>query len=117
MAEELQFKCERYIKKPVSNAGAIVTQQIGLPLGVLRMERIIFWINRIEPLSNIDLQIFSDYFALTREFPIGTVRLFYDKNFLKKFDKELDKLTLKYKDKIIDKCFEIIDNLGDEKST
>ena len=110
-----QFKKDNYIKKLLSNARAIISNQIALPLGISKMDKILYWINQIEPLDNIDLQIFSEYSAKTINFPLGTERLLYHPDFLKQQDKQLDKLTMQYKDTIIDKCFEIIEKFSDNK--
>ena len=110
-----QFKRNNYIKKLVSNARAIISNQIALPLGASKMYKILIWINQIEPLEEIDLKIFNEYISHIRNFPIGTERLAYEQEFLKRQDKELDELTMQYKDKIIDKCFEIIDKLANKE--
>jgi len=68
-----------------------------------------FWINEIDPLEEIDLRVFSAYNSETIQFPIGTERLYCDKTYLIRIDKELDKLTSQFKDEIITKCFEIIE--------
>lgn len=106
--EDLLLQRENHIKKLVSNSKAIISNQVGLPLGMLKMNKLVSWINNIEPLTAINLQIFKEYNLLTRNYCIGTDRLMYNKDFLKAQDKELDKITLAFKDKIIDKCFEII---------
>ena len=103
-----QFKKDNYIKKLLSNARAIISNQIALPLGISKMDKILYWINQIEPLDNIDLQIFSEYSAKTINFPLGTERLLYHPDFLKQQDKQLDKLTMQYKDTIIDKCLKLL---------
>jgi Protein of unknown function (DUF2489) len=108
MTEHLQKQREIYIQKLVSNARAIISNQIGIPLGSIKMEKIMFWINHIETITEIDLRIFSAYNSETIQFPVGTERLRCNKEYLKEIDKELDKLTLQYKDRIFDKCFEII---------
>lgn len=59
--EHDQFKRNNFIKKLVSNARAIISNQIALPLGVMKMNTILYWITQIEPLEEIDLKIFSDY--------------------------------------------------------
>ncbi len=100
---------EKLIKKLVSNAKAILSNQIGLPLGVSKLEALITWIDNIEPLPSIDLQILSEYNKLTANYFIGPDRLVCNKDYLIKQDKGLDKITMNYKDELILKCFEIID--------
>ncbi|MBI5914328.1 MAG: DUF2489 domain-containing protein [Bacteroidetes bacterium] len=116
MTDHLRLQHNSRLKKLVSNARAIITNQIALPLGALKMERILYWVNQIEQVSEIDLQIFSEYNSKTIHFLIGTERLHCEKEFLKQQDKQLDELTMQYKDEIIDKCFEIVDRFADNKN-
>ncbi|TFF34942.1 hypothetical protein [Mucilaginibacter psychrotolerans] len=111
-----EFKRNNFIKKLVSNSRAIISNQIALPLGVQKMKTIIYWIGQIAPIDNIDLDVFQEYMAQTANLPIGTERLTYNPEFLKQQDTQLDYLTTRYKDEIIDKCFEIIKNLSDGKN-
>jgi hypothetical protein len=104
-----------YIAKLVSNARAILTNQIEFTLGVLKMQKIMYWINRIEPLTEVDLQIFLEFNKKTVVFAIGNERKFWQKEALEMQDKALDILILKYKDGIFDKCFEIVNKYGNGK--
>lgn len=97
------------IQKLISTARAILTNQIGLPLGVRRMTKIQHWIN--PPLTNINLTIFSDIDSKIKECPIGTERLLWDKNALMKQDEVVYKVMDSYRNGIINKCFEIIEVL------
>ena len=115
MIENKQLKRDSYIKKLVSNARAIISNQIALPLGVHKMDKILTWVNQIEPLKDIDLKIFTDYNSKTVEFSIGIERLFCNREFLKKQDEQLNVLTEQYREKIIDKCFEIVNKFADKK--
>ena len=97
------------INKLVSNAKAILTNQIGLPLGVRRMTTIQHWIK--PPLTNVDLAIFNDIDSKIKECPIGTERLLWEKNALMKQDEVIYKIIDAYRNGIISKCFEIIEAL------
>jgi len=108
MTNHLIQKRDGYIKKLVSNARAIISNQIAIPLGVHKMIKIISWISQIEPIENIDLSVFSEYDSKTINYPLGSDRLEYQIDYLKQLDKELDKVTLQYKDLIIEKCFEVV---------
>ena len=99
---------KNFIRKLVANARAIVSNQIAIPMGMLKMDRIIRRINDIEPISGIDLQVFFEYNSKTTPFLVGTERLYAEEKFLIKQDKELDALTIEYKDQILHKCREII---------
>ena len=108
MNEFEQKKLDIHIKKLVSNARAIVTNQIGIPLGILKMTKIIYWIDRISKLENINLNLFDELYKSISDFPLGSERLHCNKEYLTKQDKELNKIILENYDLIIDKCFEII---------
>ncbi len=114
VSEHNQTKRNNFIKKLLSNARAIISNQIALPLGVSKMHSILYQIALIKPLEEIDLQIFSDYKLKASDLAIGTERLAYHPDFLKRQDKILDELTLQHKDEIIDKCFEIINKFADK---
>ncbi|RZK04704.1 MAG: hypothetical protein EOO43_22250 [Flavobacterium sp.] len=107
--EHLLKQREKLIKKLVSNAKAILSNQISLPLGIARMGTTITWIENIERLPNINLQILLEYNNLTAKYFIGTERLMCNKDFLIEQDKELDKITMMNKDKLISKCYEILE--------
>ena len=113
MTDHLLHKRENYIRKLVSNAKAIISNQIAIPLGVHKMTKIVTWINQIEPLESIDLEIFAEYYSKTKNYPLGSERLEYQIEYLKQLDVELDKLTLEYKDLIVEKCFEIVKHFRD----
>ncbi|MFD0764077.1 hypothetical protein ACFQZI_04395 [Mucilaginibacter lutimaris] len=114
LTDHQKSKQENYIKKLVSNSRAIISNQIALPLGVSKMTTIISWINQIDPIENIDLKVFQEYMSKTKNLPLGTERLTYSRDFLKLQDLQLDKVTMIYKDRIIDKCFEIIKKFSNE---
>ena len=108
---------EQHIIKLVSNARAILTNQIGIPLGVLKMGAIITRIHFIRPITEIDLSVFSEYNNKTSTLPIDKERLHYNSEYLKQQDTILDELTVKYKDSIIIKCNEIIEMYSNTKKS
>lgn len=115
MNELNKIRRENQIKKLVSNARAIISNEIGMPMGSLKMERIILWINDIEPLTEIQLDVFTSYNNQTNEYPIGVDRLGYNKDYLLELDVKLDEITHSFKNLIIEKCFEIIQKYGKQK--
>jgi hypothetical protein len=108
---------ERYIKQLVSNARAIISNQVGIPLGVLKMNKYITWIDYIKPLENIDLKIFSIYYNKLGSLPIGTERLEWSIEKLIEFEEEIDQNNKLFKADVLRKCREIIDKFGKEIST
>lgn len=106
-------KLRQHKKKLVSNARAILTNQTGLPLGVQKMVKIVKWIEHIQPLD-VDVEVFNDYYSKTAGIPIGTERLEWNIEALKKEDRKLHKLAEVYKDRILEKCSELIKAYGSD---
>jgi hypothetical protein len=103
---------QQYIKQLVSNARAILSNQVGLPLGVLKMNKYITFINHISPMEGIDLTIFSIYDDSIREVPIGTERLEWNVEKLIEFEGQIDKANSLFRADVLRKCREIIDHRG-----
>ena len=101
------------IKKLVSNAKAIISNQIALPLGIRKMAKLKFWFGESVSLLNIDLTIFDKFENEVNGLPIGSERLLWEKEALKKQDIVLENIIAKYREEIIDKCFQIIEVLDE----
>ncbi|GEO11106.1 hypothetical protein [Segetibacter aerophilus] len=112
MTPHLENKLKAEIRKLVSNAKAILTNQIGFPLGVSKMHTLIVYINQIEPITNINFSVVNEYLSKIDGCPIGSERLQWEKEALKKQDKIIDEATYYYKDRIVDTCFHIINLLN-----
>jgi hypothetical protein len=108
MSQHNQEKRKNHIKKLVSNSKTIMTHQITIPLGSQKMAKILYWINNIEPLNEIDLSVFSKYNTKIQHLPSGVERLSYNKDLLLSDDLQLDFITANYKNEIIEKCFGIV---------
>lgn len=110
--EEVEnLKLERLIKKLVSNARAILTNQIGLALGVQKMTGLLLWVKDLNQLD-INVQIFNEYYSRTTGIPLGTERLQWNIESLIREDQKLQKLDELYKDDILRKCEELIKKYG-----
>ncbi len=95
------------VDKLVSNAKAILSNRIGISLGVKKMNEIASSLSGQQK-SQIDLSVFEEFAKRINGCPVGSERLLWDKEALKKQDIIVDKVIRVYRDKIIDKCFEII---------
>ena len=95
------------LDKLVSNAKAILSNRIGISLGVKKMNEIAFSLSDQQK-NGIDLGVFEEFAKRINGCPVGSERLLWDKEALKKQDIIVDKVIRVYRDKIIDKCFEII---------
>jgi hypothetical protein len=97
-----------FLKKLESIARAIITNQVAMPLGATKIDKLIFQAQKCEAFKNLDLGIIKEYVSQFNGCPVGSERLRWDKEALKEQDKHLDLLTAKYKDRILDKCFEVL---------
>jgi len=97
------------IKQLVANARAIISYQVGLPFGVVRMCRIVGW---LKPFEALDYPVFLDYANATLELPTSSERLHCSREALRRYDKRLVAINLQYREEILDTCFEIIERFG-----
>ena len=95
------------LNKLIANAKDILTNQVGISLGVRKMNKILGSVNSSQSL-NIDLSVFQEFEKKIDGCPVGSERLLWERNVLKKKDMIVDKVIKIYRDKIIDKCYELI---------
>jgi hypothetical protein len=97
-------------KKVVAAARSIVTYQTGLPAGCVRMNRALFWLAPYET----DLPgVFDEYLKEVRQLPITSERLFWDRKALCETDKLLEATNQRFRDRIFDACWALIDRFTD----
>ncbi len=101
------------IRKLVANARAIISYQVGLPVGCLKMNRLLYWLREY---GELEFPIFDKYSSAVRELPTGSERLHCSREALRRYDQQLMGINLKYREAIIDACFEIIQKHGDNTS-
>jgi hypothetical protein len=105
---ENQDHIQKLIQQLVTNAQAIISHQIALPLGARKILEIKYLLDKSQSGGNIDLNIFYLFDAESDGLPIGSERLMWEQEALKKQDETLDKIIEDYKNDIINKCWEII---------
>ncbi|MCP3685512.1 MAG: hypothetical protein GY861_22910 [bacterium] len=120
--ETEKTKLETNLKKLASNARAIVTNQVGFPIGCVKMARILFWMYTEagvegEKISGKYIRIFDAYYDETDALPKGTERLHWDRDALKKKDEILWEVNQRYRDQVLDICFDIIEQYGETEET
>lgn len=93
--------------KLIANAKAILTNHVGISLGVRNMNKLVSSLSPSDK-EQIDFSVFQEFEKKIDGCPVGSERLLWDKESLKKQDIIVDKVIRIYRDKIIDKCFEII---------
>ena len=107
---------QRFINKLVSNARAIISNQVALPLGVYKMNQLISWFDPFKKTADVDMSIFRYYDLNVDDLPIGTERLRWNIEKLIEFEKAFDETNRIFKADILRKCSELIDTYNSEKS-
>lgn len=97
------------IKQLVANARAIISYQVGLPFGVVRMQKILTW---LRPFEVLDFPVFERYRAATLDLPTSSERLHCSRDALRRYDERLVAINLEYREEILDTCFEIIERFA-----
>ena len=95
------------VNKLIANAKDILTNQVGISLGVRQMNKIISAMDSF-PSLKIDLSVFQEFEKKIDGCPVGSERLLWEREDLKKKDIIVDKVIRIYRDRVIDKCFEIL---------
>jgi hypothetical protein len=98
------------LKKLVSNARAIISNEIGISVGCLKMIRIIAWLEPHEVILNYP--VFEDYSEAIIAIPSGKERLNCSREALRRYDEQLLPINSQYHDRIIDACFGIMKTFG-----
>jgi hypothetical protein len=104
-------KSVSYLKKLVSAARAIVTYQVGLPFGCIRVRRVLIW---LRPYREVCYPVFDEYLQALRDLPIGSERLRWNREALREADKKLEAASRRFRDGIFEACYEIIDSYGEQ---
>jgi len=104
-------KSVSYLKKVVSAARAIVTYQVGLPVGCIRVQRALFW---LRPHQELPFPVFDKYLQALSALPISSERLEWDREALREADKKLEAVSGRFRDDIFEACFEIIDSYSEQ---
>jgi len=97
-------------RKLVANARAIISYQVGLPVGCVKMGRLLYWLeNEGEKLA---FPVFGEYLEQVRAIPTGPERLECSRAALRRYDERLVPINLEYRERIIDSCFDIVEQYG-----
>lgn len=103
-------KRDGYLRKLVANARAIISYQVGLPVGCVKMNRLLYWLENEG--EKLDFPVFGDYLDKVSEIPTGSERLECSRAALRRYDERLVPFNLEYRERIIDACFDIIERHG-----
>ena len=107
-------KRNSYLRKLVANARAIISYQVGLPLGCVKMKCLLTWLEYEG--EKLDFPVFREYFDNVRDLPTGSERLECSRAALRHYDERLISINLEYRERIIDACFDIIEQYSVSKT-
>lgn len=100
-------------RKLVSAARAVVTYQTGLPVGCVRLERVLTWLRAVEP---VEMPAVAAYVEATQLLPRGTERLAWDRAALRPLDVRLEAINREFRDRVFEECYSVIDRFGTAES-
>ena len=91
------------MRKLVSTARSVITKQVELPLGILRLTKNLAWLkhHNVNPLTSEELAIVEDYYDRIKELPLGQERIYWSPELLMKSDEKLERITAKYQEKLL----------------
>jgi hypothetical protein len=100
------------LRKLVANARAIISYQVGLPVGCVKMHRLLGWLK--DEGEELDYSIFGEYLGEVLDLPTSSERLECSREALRRYDERLIPINLEYRERIIDACFDLIKRYGQE---
>ena len=97
----------KLLRQLVANARNIISCEVGISFGAWKMNRLIHWLEQ----SGVQLSfpVFEEYAKSVSAIPSGKERLHCSREALRRYDAELNHINLRYHERIIDACFEIIE--------
>jgi hypothetical protein len=100
------------LKKLISTARAIVTYQVGLPFGCIRVRRILSDLRA----QGLVYPVFDEYLQALKELPMGSEHLKWNRDALRERDVKLEAESRRFRDAIFEACYEIIDAHGNNSN-
>ncbi len=97
-------------RKVVAAARSIVTYQIGLPQGCVRVNRAL---QRLVPYETGLPTVFEDYLKEVQLLPIGFERLNWNRKVLQEKDIALEAANQRFRNRIFDACWTLIERFTD----
>jgi hypothetical protein len=93
------------LKRTASNCRAIIAYQVGLPLGCVRMHKML---SQLGPRRDLGFAVFAEYLAAVRPYAIGNDRLKWNREALFKQDRSLEQINNSFRDRIHTACHDIL---------
>jgi hypothetical protein len=96
-------------KQMVSAAKALLSLQVGVGVGCVRINKIIHWLSLQDDLR---YQVFEQFLAATIGLPMGNERLLWAHAALLERDAKLAAIEAHFRPKVLSTCIDIIDTYG-----
>ena len=101
-------------RKVVAVARSILTYEIGLPAGCLRMQRTLLW---LAPHETGLPTIFDEYLKEVQGLPKTSERLLWDRKVLREKDILLEAANQRFRDRVFDACWGVIDRFAESAAS
>lgn len=101
----------KHLKNLAATARNIISFEVGMPVGVRKLSLLIGWLEQDG--VDINLPVIGEYLTLVNPIPSGKERLYCARDALQRYDSELNSINLRFHDRIIDACFELIKTYGE----
>ena len=95
--------------KLVSAAKALLSLQVGIGVGCIRINKLLYWLGLEDSEHG---KVFKQFIDVTRDIPIGNDRLHWAPQALLEQDAKLTKLEAKFRPAILNACTGIITTYG-----
>ena len=99
------MKRQHLKQKLLSNARAIIANEVSIPMGCIRMSKIISWLGQE---TENRYPIFASYMERVNDLPLAQERLQWNKEALLEEDRKLEAINQQFREKILTTCFDII---------
>ena len=97
-------------RKLIAAARAIITYQVGLPVGCMKVAKISSWLGNPPTVPTVFRRYLDEVSPLG--LPLGSDRLEWDKAALERKDAALRSFNARYESEVMAACWEIIERFG-----
>lgn len=96
-------------KQLVSAAKALLSLQVGISVGCVRVSKILHWLGLQ---GDERYRVFNQFYSATVGLPVGNERLLWAYPALLECDAQLTKIEAEFRPKLLSACIAIIDKYG-----
>ena len=100
----------KLLRKLVATSRNIISYEVGVPVGVWKINRLITWLGYDGVALNFP--VFAEYLKSVMAIPSGKERLYCSREALRRYDADLNQINLHFHERIIDACYEIVETYG-----